>query len=188
MHAVYSWQSALFVSTVRQGQLPTLQPLQRRARAESLDLLGGASSWRHQRSDRCLVVEDALHVRTVYNAVHADKVRGAEQRTGGIQAIAAQRRRLGRASPGHGVATSGVPAVYVDHARICIEAHVHAAADSIRPLVPAVVRSLTRLSPTTRGVTLEVESTGGGGGFAFEPGMWVDMHIPGVAQVGDLMT
>ena len=75
--------------------------------------------------------------RTVYNAVHADKVRGAEQRTGGIQAIAAQRRRLGRASPGHGVATSGVPAVYVDHARICIEAHVHAAASITAAAVAA---------------------------------------------------
>ena len=56
-----------------------------------------------------------------------------------------------------------------------------AAAAAEQPLVPAIVRTITELSPSTRGLTLEVS---GDDQFAFQPGMWVDMHIPGIDQIG----
>ena len=46
----------------------------------------------------------------------------------------------------------------------------------------ATVRELTRLSPTTTGLRLEVDADAAA--FAFEPGQWVDFHIPGVDALG----
>ena len=46
----------------------------------------------------------------------------------------------------------------------------------------ATVRELTRLSPTTTGLRLEVDADAEA--FAFAPGQWVDFYIPGVDTLG----
>ena len=65
----------------------------------------------------------------------------------------------------------------------CLSASTHLERTAGMPrgqeLTPAIVREVRQLSPSTRGLLLEVQ-----GKLNFHPGQWVDMHIPGVDVVG----
>ena len=48
----------------------------------------------------------------------------------------------------------------------------------------ATISSLEALSPTVRGVTLQLDKPPNAAALSFLPGQWIDLFLPGVAQAG----